>query len=86
MNMTSITTILKEMRANPAGIRFADLEKVCECYFGKPRNKGTSHNIYKTPWRGKPFVNIQNDHGKAKTYQVRQVLEAIDKKEEMGNE
>jgi len=27
-------------------------------------------------------VNIQNDHGKAKAYQVRQVLEAIDKLKE----
>jgi len=26
-------------------------------------------------------VNIQNDHGKAKAYQVRQVLAAIDQKE-----
>jgi len=26
-------------------------------------------------------VNIQNDKGKAKAYQVRQVLKAIDKKE-----
>jgi len=30
---------------------------------------------------GDPRVNIQNDRGKAKTYQVRQVLAAIDKKE-----
>ena len=29
-------------------------------------------------------MNIQNDHGKAKAYQVRQVLAAIDKLEEEG--
>jgi hypothetical protein len=29
------------------------------------------------------FVNIQNDKGKAKAYQVRQVLRAIDKQEAM---
>jgi len=33
------------------------------------------------PWPGDPGVNIQNDKGKAKPYQVRQVLVAIDKKE-----
>lgn len=33
------------------------------------------------PWPGDPRVNIQNDKGKAKAYQVRQVLAAIDKKE-----
>ena len=38
--------------------------------------------IFKTPWPGNPRVNIQNDNGRAKTYQVRQVLLAIDKIEE----
>ena len=37
--------------------------------------------MFRTPWPGDPRVNIQNDHGKAKAYQVRQVLVAIDKKE-----
>ncbi len=35
--------------------------------------------IFKTPWPGDPRVNIQNDKGRAKTSQVRQVLLAIDK-------
>jgi hypothetical protein len=35
------------------------------------------------PGPGNPRVNIQNDKGKAKAYQVRQVLKAIDKKEAM---
>ncbi|MCZ2117685.1 MULTISPECIES: hypothetical protein [Corynebacterium] len=34
---------------------------------------------YKTPWPGDPRVNIQNAKGKAKPYQVNQVLEAIEK-------
>jgi len=37
--------------------------------------------VFRTPWAGDPRVNIQNDHGKAKEYQVRQVLAAIAKKE-----
>ncbi len=69
------------MREAPQDVRFADLEKVCSTVFGPPRNKGTSHNVYKTPWAGDPRVNIQRDKGgKAKAYQVRQVLQAIDKK------
>ena len=32
-----------------------------------------------TPWPGDPRVNIQNDKGKAKTYQVKQVLLALDR-------
>ena len=49
--------------------------------FGKPRQSGSSHTIFKTPWPGDPRVNIQNAKGKAKPYQVRQVLQAIDKLE-----
>lgn len=42
--------------------------------------------IFKTPWPGDPRVNIQNDKGKAKAYQVRQALLAIDKLKEHENE
>jgi hypothetical protein len=40
----------------------------------------------KTPWPGDPRINIQNDKGKAKAYQVRQVLLAIDKLKEFSHE
>ena len=48
-------------------------------YFGAPRQKATSHAVFKTPWPGDPRVNIQDGGGMAKQYQVRQVLAAIDK-------
>ncbi|MEO7760863.1 MAG: toxin HicA, partial [Casimicrobiaceae bacterium] len=35
----------------------------------------------KSPWPGDPRVNIQGAKGKAKPYQVRQILQAIDKLE-----
>ena len=79
--MVSIEDILAKMRRNPKGIRFNELTKVCDHHFGKPRNSGTSHRVYKTPWAGDPRVNIQNSRGKAKAYQVRQVLLAIDRLE-----
>ena len=65
-------------------IHFADLAKVCGHYFGKPRQRGTSHHVYKMPWPGNPRVNIQNAKGKAKPYQVRQVLAAIAKFKEIA--
>ena len=44
------------------------------------RQSGTSHAVFKTPWPGDPRVNIQRAKGgKAKPYQVTQVLKAIDK-------
>ena len=39
-------------------------------------------SIFKTPWPGDPRVNIQNNKGRAKAYQVRQVLLAIDRLKE----
>ncbi len=73
------------MRREPSNVRFADLAKVCQAHFGKPRQTGTSHSIFRTPWAGDPRINIQDDKGKAKPYQVRQVLLAIQKLEDMRN-
>ena len=71
------------MRRAPQGMRFSDLAKVCDHYFGQPRQQGTSHRVYRTPWPGDPRVNIQRGEGSnAKAYQVRQVLAAIAKLEE----
>jgi hypothetical protein len=79
--MASIEKILDQMRREPASIRFSDLLKVRERFFGEPRLTASSHVIFKTPWPGDPRINVQNDKGKAKAYQVRQVLLAIDKLE-----
>jgi hypothetical protein len=76
--MKDTEKIVKRMRANPQSVKFDDLCKVCDFYFGEARSKG-SHWIYKMPWQGDPRINIQNDDGKAKAYQVKQVLQAIDK-------
>ena len=77
--MANLEKILEKMRTEPANVSFSDLKKVCTAYFGKPRQDGSSHDIFKTPWPGDPRVNIQNAKGKAKPYQVRQVLQAVDK-------
>ena len=84
--MAKVSEILKLMRTNPKGIRFTDLCKVCDHYFGDPRQKGSSHRVYRTPWQGDPRVNIQNTKGKAKAYQVKQVLNAIRRSEHENNE
>ena len=79
--MPDVDGIVARMRRNPKGVRFAELCKVCEHYFGKPRQSASSHRIYTMPWAGDPRVNIQSARGKAKPYQVRQVLLAIDRLE-----
>lgn len=79
--MADVQDILVQMRRNPKGVRFSDLCKVCDFYFGKARQGSGSHRVYKTPWQGDPRVNIQNNKGLAKTYQVKQVLNAIERLE-----
>lgn len=85
--MAAITDLIARMRENPGGVRYADLCKVCEHYFGPARQTSGSHRIYKTPWTGDPRVNIQKSKGYAKAYQVKQVLKAIERLEiEHGRE
>jgi len=79
--MMNTAKLLEQMRREPANVRFLDLKKICEFYFGKPRQSGSSHAIFKTPWPGNPRVNIQNSKGKAKPYQVKQVIQAIEQLE-----
>ena len=82
--MPKVADLIVDMKRKSKGIRFQDLCKVCEHYFGEARQTGSSHRVYKTPWQGDPRVNIQNDKGMAKAYQVKQVLKAIERLEEEG--
>jgi hypothetical protein len=79
--MSDLEKLLTQLKTNPRNCRFQDLCKICDYYFGKPRQNKGSHRIYKTPWPGDPRINIQNHQGKAKVYQVKQVLSAIEKLE-----
>ena len=83
--MSKLENILAQMERNPADVRFDDLCKVCDHYFGKHRQGSSSHRVYKTPWKGDPRINIQSKRGKARYYQARQVLKAIMKLEELEN-
>ena len=73
-----IEKMITQMQQSPHNVKFGDLCKVCDHFFGEARQSGSSHRIYKTPWPGDPRVNIQNDRGMAKNYQVKQVLLAIE--------
>jgi hypothetical protein len=80
--MASVEKIIGQMCREPSTVKFSDLLKVCEEFFGKPRQSASSHITFKTPWIGDPRINIQNDKGRAKAYQVRQVLLTIDRLKE----
>lgn len=83
MKSRDILATLDTFRRNPRGVRFRDLARVCDACFGEPRQRTGSHRVYRTPWPGDPRVNIQSAKGMAKAYQVRQVIQAIERLEAM---
>jgi hypothetical protein len=78
--MVDFARLLEGMKANPAQVRFRDAVKVATHYFGEPRQRGTGHCVWKMPWPGDPRVNLQSGQGgMAKSYQVKQLLAAIER-------
>jgi hypothetical protein len=82
---------IKQQLGYSKNVRFKELLKICEEIFGKPRNSGTSHHVFKMPWPGDPRINLQPGDKDAKRYQVKQVVKAIEKlelliSEEQNNE
>lgn len=69
------------------GVKFERLALICGRYF-KGRNGKGSHLFFKTPWAGDPRINLQpsKSSGEAKQYQVRQVLAALRKLQEIQKE
>lgn len=78
--MSTFEKLLASIRNNPKGVKFRDASRVAEHYFGTPRVKG-SHNVYTMPWAGFPRVNLQDTGGYVDSYQVLQLLAAIDRVE-----
>ncbi|MCY3691596.1 MAG: toxin HicA [Chloroflexota bacterium] len=75
----NIDDAIATLSSNPKGVRFNELAKICDEFFGEPRQSATSHRVYKMPWPGDPRANIQDNKGMAKTYQVRQVIKALER-------
>jgi len=77
---SSIDELLEAMKQNPVGVRFADACKVADHFFGEPTQNKSSHRVWKMPWPGNPRVNMQDEKGSAKAYQVRQLVEAVERR------
>ena len=76
--MDEIEEIIEEL-SHSRNFRFQRLLTICGTYFGEARTVG-SHYIFRTPWQGNPRINLQKDKsGKAKAYQVRQVIRALER-------
>lgn len=72
--------LLTEMRASPANVRFRDLRRLVEHLGYVERRQIGSHRIYRhAKMPDPPLINLQEGRaGKAKPYQVRQVLAIVD--------
>jgi len=74
----TVDDAVRELEGRETNTRFQRLVTICTTFFGSPRVEG-SHYIFKTPWPGDPRINLQSEKGKAKPYQVRQVVKALRK-------
>lgn len=80
--MSKCDKLLKKAQNSPTNLRFEELCQLAECNgFIFKGQISTSHRKYQRPGY-KSIMNFQDDHGKAKDYQVRQLLAAI---EVLGN-
>lgn len=68
---------LARARANPRGVRFADLCALATCHGWLFDRQAASHRIYKRVGHAR-LMNFQNHAGMAIPYQVRQLIRAID--------
>lgn len=73
----SIEELLAKLETEPQSISFVELRRICEHFFGQPRQRGGSHLIFKTGLREPALVNIQPQGKMAKAYQCRQVAAAV---------
>lgn len=70
--------LLQLARNNPGGLRFSNLCRLALAFgFELQRQKG-SHRIYAHDGL-RQIMNFQDDRGTAKAYQVRQLLDCVDR-------
>ena len=68
--------LLEKLINNQKNVRYGDFVTLVEAFgFRRTRGEG-SHEVYRRPGVAE-IVNVQNDGGKAKAYQVRQFLALV---------
>jgi len=70
--------LLERARNQPANLRFGDLCKLAEAFDFAHRGGKGSHRFY-VHSRVTEALNFQPIHGKAKPYQVEQLLDLVEK-------
>ncbi len=77
ISVSKIDKLIQQALGAPQNLRFRELCTLCE-YFGMElRKKKGSHRTYKRELAPVFTLSIQDDDGKAKPYQVRQLLDKV---------
>jgi hypothetical protein len=79
--MARCEKLLTKAKNSPGNLRFEELCSLAKCYGWEKVGGSGSHRVYMNPSFGDTvgsLMNFQSVKGKAKPYQVRQLLEAID--------
>jgi len=63
---------------NQKNVQYNDLVAIVEAFGFFCARKEGSHRIYKNP-KIVEFINLQNENGKAKPYQIKQFLALVEK-------
>jgi hypothetical protein len=88
--MTKCEKLFQKAISSPNNLRIEEVCKLAECYgWVFQRQEGTSHGVYMHPALGNTpgsLMNFQSKNGKAKPYQVRQLLNAIEVLEALKDE
>lgn len=74
---TKLDKLIQKAITSPQNLRFNELCTLCRHFGMKQRKKKGSHRIYKREEPPKFTVSIQDDDGKAKPYQVNQLLDKV---------
>jgi predicted RNase H-like HicB family nuclease len=80
--MSKCDKLLEKAKNSPNNFSFSDICDLAECYGYILDRQVGSHKIYKNldpAFARFPFMNFQDQKGKAKTYQLRQLLQATQK-------
>ena len=74
--MSRCKALLDRATANPAGLRFSELCRLAGCFGWKLKRSSGSHSLYGRVGQV-ALMNFQDVGGRAKAYQVRQLVRAI---------
>ncbi len=79
--MDKCQKLLQKARRSPQNLRFDELCRLAECYGWVLIRQSGSHRLYENVRlapEDRRMMNFQSDNGKAKPYQVKQLLTAIE--------